>query len=427
MVDTLSPLAVLSSPSTSTRSETCEAFSAACHSVLHDVGSWVAEREAAFMGAAKEQTVSTPLVLQREFSQRFDDILDTLCDLLPLTSSPIALLNAIYEATCSPVDWAIRSALVSVFIQTAAPIWRMTGDWLIAGMPVPESLSSQEADLALQDIDSERPLAPEFYIQRDRDSAWVDEDFWEVGFVVGLEGWPVWLEAVRADILEGGKARGLLHSLPNQEDGPPPWHPLDALLNSETQDISQVLCDFVRPICQQSQRVLAKVLEFECGLQGHLQAIDGLSLMRGFDVVDAWADWLFGQMASNKPWADFHLLTHSLRDTIETLNAAWMNPANVRARTMRRTKADLTDIRVDYSVSCINDSTNPQVPFPLSQVFTGTAMDLRSDVFTFLLRILRARKLLLRARSVAELQAGGRMDVLVPLRRLRHAANWALE
>lgn len=67
------------------------------------------------------------------------------------------------------------------------------------------------------------------------------------------------------------------------------------------------------------------------------------------------------------------------------------------------------------------------MPFPLSQVFTGTALDLRSDVFGFLLRLLRVRKLLLRARSVAEAQAGGRMDVLVPLRRIRHAANWALE
>lgn len=344
VADTLAPLAA-----SSLRSETCEAFASACHAVLHDVAAWVAQRESVFLGTT-ERVVSTPLVLQREFSAEFTDILAALCDLLPLTVSPIALLDAIYESTRSPVDWVILPRLVKVFVATAAPIWRMTSDWLVKGMPVPESLSSQEADLALRDQDEERAMPAEFYIQRDRDSAWVDEDFWEAGFVVGTEGWPVWLEGVRDEILEGGKARGLLHSLPTREGDAIAWLPLEQIVTDETSDIAQAACDFLAPICAQSQRILAKVLEFECGLQEHLAAIDGLSLMRGFDVIDTWSDWLFGQMAKNKPWADFHLLTHSLRDTIETLGAVWMNPLAVRARTMRRAKANLSDIRVDYLV-----------------------------------------------------------------------------
>lgn len=327
-------------------SETAEAYAAACQGTLHDVAAWVAKREEAFLGA-DEQTVSSPLMLEREFA-RIGDILDALCDLLPLTGSPVPLLDALYEATTSPVAWGIRPVLTDVFTQAAAPMWRMTGDWLIQGMPVPESLSSQEADLALQEDDTERPLPTEFFIQRDRDAAWVDEDFWEAGFVVSLEGWPVWLAGVRADVLEGGKARGLLHSLPATHEAET-WRPLSELLSPEG-DIADALCAFVEPICRRSQALLAATLERECGLQANLAAIDGLSLMRAFDVLDTWADWLFGQMAARKPWADFHLLTHALRDTIESTGARWMNPAAVRVRTTRR-RADLSDIRVDYLVS----------------------------------------------------------------------------
>ncbi|BEI87391.1 uncharacterized protein CcaverHIS019_0101090 [Cutaneotrichosporon cavernicola] len=390
-------------------SETVEAFAAACQGVLRDVTRWVAEREAAFLGTF-ETSVSTPLVLEREYA-RFGEVLDALCRLIPLAAHPVALLDALYEATTSPVAWGLRATLTDVFVQAATPIWHMTGDWLVQGMPVPESLSSPEADLALQEDDTERALPPEFFIQRDRDAAWIDEDFWEAGFIVGPERWPAWLAAVRAEVLEGGKARGLLHSLPSVHESET-WLPLTELV-SPTEDIAEALCGFVAPICRRSQVLLADTLERECGLQAHLAAIDGLSLMRAFDVVDTWADWLFGQMAAHKPWADFHLLTHAMRDAIESTGAS-LNPAAVRVRTTRR-RAGLADIRVDYLV-----------PFPLSQMFTGTSLDLRSDVFGFLLRVLRARKLLLRARSVAEMQAGGRMDVLIPLRRIRHAANWAL-
>jgi gamma-tubulin complex component 5 len=326
-------------------SETAEAFAAACQGVLHDVANWVAEREEAFLGTT-EQTVSTPLVLEREFA-RFGDILDALCGLLPLAGSPVALLDALYEATTSPVALDIRPQLTDVFAQAAAPMWRMVGDWLVQGMPVPESLSSQEADLALQEDDTERALPAEFFIQRDRDAAWIDEDFWEAGFVVSLEGWPAWLASVRADVLEGGKARGLLHSLPAEHEGEA-WRALPELLSPDA-DIGEALCAFVAPICRGSQSLLADTLERECGLQAHLAAIDGLSLMRAFDVLDTWADWLFGQMAARKPWSDFHLLTHAMRDAIESAGARWMNPAAVRVRTARR-RAELGDIRVDYLV-----------------------------------------------------------------------------
>ncbi|GMK54598.1 hypothetical protein CspeluHIS016_0111840 [Cutaneotrichosporon spelunceum] len=390
-----------------THSETAEAFAAACQGVLRDVAGWVAEREEAFLGTLGTAALvtSTPLVLEREF-MRFSEMLDALCSLIALAAHPVALLDALYEATISPVAWGIRAQLTDVFVQAAAPLWRMTGDWLVQGMPVPESLSSQEADLALQEDGTERALPQEFFIQRDRDAAWIDEDFWEVGFVVGHEGWPAWLADVRADVLEGGKARGLLRSLPGAQEGAV-WRALSDLI-SPKQDIAAALCAFVAPICHSAQRRLADTLERECGLQAHLAAIDGLSLMRAFSVLDTWTDWLFAQMAAHRPWSDFHLLTHAMRDAIEATGAPF-NPAGVRVRTTRR-HAGLADIRVDYLI-----------PFPLSQVFTVTALDLRADVFAFLLRLLRARKQL---RS----ELHGRWGTDEPaLRRARHAAAWALD
>ncbi|CAK9786531.1 hypothetical protein CC85DRAFT_326116 [Cutaneotrichosporon oleaginosum] len=381
-------------------SETAQAFAAACRGVLHDVTTWVAEREAAFLGSSS-QSVSTPLALQREFA-RFGDVLAALCDLVPLTNSPLALLDALYRATISPVARDIRPQLTDVFARAAAPMWRMTGEWLVQGMPVPESLASQEADLALQDDDTERALPPEFYIQRDRDAAWIDEDFWDAGFVA--PAWPAWLR--EHAVLEGGKARGLLRSLPAEgthAGEAEAWRSLPDLISAD-QDIGDALCAFVAPICGRAQSLLAATLARECGLHAHLAAIDGLSLMRACDVLDTWADWLFRQMAARKPWADFHLLTHAMRDAIEGAGAHWINPASVRVRTARR-RAAITDIRVDYLV-----------PFPLSQVFTASALELRSDVFGLLLRLMRARKLL-RARH----KAGA--DVL----RVRHAASWAMD
>lgn len=343
--------------------------------------------------------------------------MEHLRDFIHFASSANGLLDAIYSAIVSPTTGTVRSALVKLFILTAAPMWRLLGNWVMQGMPVPTSLLTCDVDLALQEADDERPLSPEFFIQRDIDSAWSDEDFWEVGFVVPDYGWPRWLEGAQETVLEGGKARGLLLSLTRDAKRMEHWADLDSIISSDTEDIGHNLVSYVDPYCKQSQTLLAEILVRDCSLQGHLRAIDGLTFMRAPVVIEQWADWLFNAMRNGKPWADFQVLTYSLRDAIEQQEATWMNAPAVRARALRgQGRATLGDIRVDYLV-----------PFPLSQLFTPTSMDMRSEVFTFLLRLLRGRTQLLEARQLAEEQAGGRMDELRMMRRLRHALSWVIE
>lgn len=398
-------------------SKTREAFAESCRTVLHEIGVWVADTEAAFLGAEPVSHTSTPLQLSRDFQKKFGELLEHLRDFIHFASSANGLLDAMYSAIVSPTTGFVRPALVRLFIQTAAPMWRMLGDWIMLGMPIPTSLLSSDVDMALQEADDERPLSPEFFIQRDIDSAWSDEDFWEVGFVVPGGEWPKWLEGAYETVMEGGKARGLLLSLTRESNRMDGWADLDTIIGPLTEDVGHCLTTFIEPFCQRSQTLLSEVLVKDCSLQEHLRAIDGLTLMQAPVVLEQWVDWLFNTMRAGKPWADFQLLTYSLRDAIEQQGATWMNAPAVRARALRgQGRATLADIRVDYLV-----------PFPLSQLFTATSMEMRSEVFTFLLRLLKGRKLLLEARQVAEAQAGGRKYELGLIRRLRHALSWVLE
>lgn len=356
-------------------SETREAFAEACRLVLNNLGTWIADLESAFMGSGISTStvvpgaISTTLLLQLELTNKFGDLLDHLCDLIPFTSSANGLLNAIYGAICAPTSLLSRPALVDIFIRSATPMWRLLGDWLVGGMPVPDSLTCGDADIALQGWDDERPLNPEFLIQRDRDSSWSDEDFWEAGYVIDEEGWPAWLHGTQEMVLEGGKSRGLLRSLSTANTETGEWQALEAIIDPFTADIPHALSEYLTPFCKNSQNLLGEVLEWDCELQKHLLAIDALTLMRGTVVVDDWAEWLFDQMRTGKPWADFQLLTHSLRDAIESHGAQWMNPHAVRARTLRgQGKATLVDIRVDYLVSCtiapVKLTPGPLPPLP---------------------------------------------------------------
>ncbi|KAL1410217.1 hypothetical protein Q8F55_004222 [Vanrija albida] len=423
VAEALAPLASSSKPPPLHR-ETQDAFAAACQKVLHKLDAWVAELESTFMGAQPvtsaivpiSSAASTPLVLSMEFTRRYGDLINYLRDLIPFADDSNELLNAIYGSISDLTSQPVRSELIDIFVQTATPMWRLLRSWLVDGMPVPESLKTHDADLALQAVDDELPLSPEFFIRRDRDSAWSDEDFWEAGFVVVDGGWPSWLQDTEEEIMEGGKAMGLLRSLSLMDNTRHDWVGLDEIVTHDTQNIPQALADYLLPICTHNQALLAQVLEWDCALQRHLTAIDGLTLMRGPVVANEWADWLFEQMSCGKPWADFQLLTSSLRDAIETHGATWMNAPAVRARTTRRSgRAVLADIRVDYLV-----------PFPLSQLFTPTAVDLRSDIFVFLLRLVKGRKVLLEARMLAESYGGARPELRL-LRKLRHALSWVLD
>lgn len=138
-------------------------------------------------------------------------------------------------------------------------------------------------------------------------------------------------------------------------------------------------------------------------------------------------------MRQNKRWSDFQLLTSTLRDAVSSSSNVWINPILVRASTSRRTSEDISKtvsaIKVDYQVcsNYRNAAETSQVPFPLSQLFTTTSMELRSDIFTFLLRLLHARRSLIDLASVLSDVSDRPAGELRRLWRLRHKLAWVFE
>ena len=335
VADATQPLASSSRDPSPRPSKTKQAFAEECRVVLEQLGHWIAALEASFVlgmsGGASSNAVpgvpaaATPLLLRLELEQTYGGLLDHLYAFLPYVDSPTLLLNTMYSTIRSlrlTTDTASLNALVDIFIATAAPVWSMLAEWLQTGMPIPSSLTDSD-DYSLSVSDEEKPLSDDFFIKRDRDVSWADEDFWEAGFIDGDEGWPLWLshEGTREEIMECGKARGLLRSLGESTGGTAPWLPLrDALgwtpslettgtvdANSPglglagphpTLDIAQSVAAYLSPICQITQFHLRRVLEEDCGLQEHLEAIEGLTYMRSFEVMDDWAEWLFMQVRS---------------------------------------------------------------------------------------------------------------------------------
>lgn len=54
--------------------------------------------------------------------------------------------------------------------------------------------------------DGEWEFDRDFFIKCDKDVLWVDEDFWECGFVVGDEGWFLWMgDEIGVMVMEVGK------------------------------------------------------------------------------------------------------------------------------------------------------------------------------------------------------------------------------
>lgn len=152
--------------------------------------------------------------------------------------------------------------------------------------------------------DEERPLDAEFFIKRDRDVSWVDEDFWEAGHVISNDGWPLWLDQgdLKDLVLEAGKARGLLRNLGGDQgdhDVLGAWPSLHSLLVTEYTSVEVIasrLAEHLEPMCHLALVQLRRVLTEDCAMDGHLDAVEGLLYMRGFDVMDQWTGWLFGQV-----------------------------------------------------------------------------------------------------------------------------------
>ena len=221
-------------------------------------------------------------------------MLDCLSAALPYAETPNDLLNALYSMINSIPRY--RSELLKIFVTTAAPIWAMLGDWLNRGMPIPRSFIDLDTT-----SDDERKLASEFWVYRDQDVSWADEDFWEAAFLLRDES-PAWIDDQVLDlVLEAGKARGLLRGLLGQEldvDSPEEWVPLDELVGREDVDhfdLVDTISNHLTPICQLTTFHLRRTLDEDCGLQAHLEAIDGLFYLRGFSTLQPWTEWLFAQ------------------------------------------------------------------------------------------------------------------------------------
>jgi gamma-tubulin complex component 5 len=138
-------------------------------------------------------------------------------------------------------------------------------------------------------------------------------------------------------------------------------------------------------------------------------------------------------MRQNKRWSDFQLLTSTLRDAVTSSSDVWINPILVRASASRRASENISQtvsaIKVDYQV-CSNfriTAESSQVPFPLSQLFTTTSMELRSDIFTFLLQLLHARRSLIDLASFMSDVSDRPAGELRRLWRLRHKLAWVFE
>lgn len=275
------------------------------------------------------QIASTPLALRRALDEKYEAKFQMLLSLIANADRPVILLDTIYTAYMSTKATSPRSPMVifllDIFTKTAAPMWSMLRVWLHQGMPIPTALiATAEQDLTGMTIEDERMMDPEFILQRDRDVSWTDEDFWEASYIEHEDGWPLWLQGagVQAMIMEAGKARGLLRSLSTPAPELQPWPSLLATLSVDLEgesasdaDISEKISSVITPICQIVTFQLRRVLEGECGLLEHLDAIEGLTFMRSFDVMEEWDRWVFDQV-SNPPCRQSILLEDMLIATI---------------------------------------------------------------------------------------------------------------
>jgi len=277
--------------------KTTQAFAEACRTYINGLDTWLSELELAFTRGIVDPTVSTastPLSLNRQLDEKYGVMLECLSDVLPYASDPNDLLNALYSMIKTTPRY--RSELLQVFVATASPIWSMLGDWLIRGMPIPRSLIDIDT---LSDL--ERKLDSEFWVHRDQDVSWADEDFWEAAFLLREEK-PAWIDGQVLDlVLEAGKARGLLRGLLGREveDTSEPWRPLADLVaeeESEHFDLLEIVSEHLKPICQLTTFHLRRTLDEDCGLQEHLEAIDGLFYLRGFSTLQPWVEWFFSQV-----------------------------------------------------------------------------------------------------------------------------------
>lgn len=329
---------------------TLEAFSAALDGQLRSFNAWCAAKEEDICRA--QAGIGEPLVvsllsmdkaIRDTFSDTFTVLLDVIREVtqrawraaepvidvwtlpeLPMKMAPSAfgalLLDSLLigvQEHVSMGDYVSANVLMSVFSESAEPMWTMVGRWMKDGMPVRDSTSHPGGRLA--DLDDE------FFVE-DNELPLLDPDFWTDGFVLREEGGegagprrtavPVFLSSIARDVLDAGKAVGLLRVLEIaallDRDSPwmTNWPSFTALLSlnsdtgssdtapplslsTSTEDLSQSLHDAVWPHCSLAQETLQKVLVDDCDLMLHLSAIENVCLMRRGDGMSHFIDVLF--------------------------------------------------------------------------------------------------------------------------------------
>lgn len=397
-----------------------QAFASACSGFMQDFDSWISEIEMAMVrGTTSTSPIpSTALALCRDVDEKYGSQLDDLESLLPLADDAHTLLDAIYTLYSSPAHLSARRHLLELFLATVEPTWGSLGDWLIDGMPLPSSMSGDVETIHTHLEEDERLLEPDYFIKRDRDVSWTDEDFWEAGYIAPEDEWPEWMGETRDMVLEAGKARGLLKGLLGNAGDAGRWMTLRKLVDEfslgapmSVINFGHLIRDALEPRCRITMFQLRRVLEEDCGLDQHLDAIEGVMYLQAHDAMDRWLSGLYdqvssyqftaavprltGQIREEKRWSDMQTLTSSLRDAIEASDSAWMNPSAIRIfpkkkrpNLIRETSAshmktirDLGGLQVGYNV-----------PFPLSVLFTSTSLGLRSQVFGFLVQLDIARR-----------------------------------
>ena len=288
------------------RPKTQEAFGEACRAFVESVDGWISNIETAFAcGSPVDDSIpSTPLSLLAELDRTFGDRLDGIVSLIPLSDDPIVLLNSIHSMYTSFADSAYRQHSLDLFLRTVRPVWTVLGRWIVDGMPVPRSLSADEVTGQI-DLDAEEgTIDPEIWIKRDRDVSWTDEDFWETGYVVGEGGWPEWMGDTRDMVLEAGKARGLLRGMMGGDQDNERWDELRSIIERDAEqrgkdsqagdlvNLGRLIEDHIAPICQITIFQLRRVLEEDCGLEQHLEAVEGVMYLKGHWSMAHWLDTL---------------------------------------------------------------------------------------------------------------------------------------
>ncbi|PCH40985.1 hypothetical protein WOLCODRAFT_118043, partial [Wolfiporia cocos MD-104 SS10] len=435
---------------------TLEAFSAAVDSQIRSFQRWCAEKEEEICLAAGG--IGPPIVvsllsldkaIRDRFSATFSAILDVLRSIskrvvrnpdpsleiwtmpdLPLKVSPSAfaaiLLDSLLDAAQDNIsmgDDITSQALMSVFIDTAEPIWNMIGRWMKDGMPVQDMIKLNETQLTAS-------LDDEFFIE-DNEMPMLDPDFWSDGFML-REGpvdegdnrpssVPTFLQHAARIVLDAGKAIGLLRALgvgalfdqEAEQQWMAKWRSFRALMESpsglspdeddledttgqvksvimSTNGLSRHVYDELLPHNDLAQQMLQQVLVDDCELWSHLSAMEGLYLMERGDTMSRFVDVLFARMDNQQAWNDFHFLNSAFRDVLTSGSDKWIDAALVRF-----SHRGSRDKHIAWTIRAVDGLfIEYAVPFPLTYIFGPRAMQVYSSVFAFLLQIHRAKSVL---------------------------------